>query len=80
MNVPQRDPHAEARRRIVRRATLYSVGFLAAGVIIAVAGAAFVAWLLSRGSLPFMQTWLVVTLIIVLPGLAAAVWKLIRNR
>lgn len=80
MSVSKRDPHAEARRQIVRRATLYSVGFLAAGLGIAVVGAALIAWLLSRGPLPFMQTWLVVTLIVVLPALAAAVWKLIRNR
>jgi uncharacterized protein YacL len=76
----RRDAHAAARRQIVRRATLYSVGFLAAGLAIALAGAALVAWLMSRGNLPFLQTWLVITIIIVLPGLLAAVWKLIRDR
>jgi len=72
--------HDEARRQIIRRATYFSVGFLAAGLVIALAGAAFVAWLFSRGSLPFFETWLVVTAIIVLPGLVAAVWKRIRDR
>jgi uncharacterized protein YacL len=76
----RRDENDDARRQIVRRATIYSVSFLAAGLIIAVAGAAFVAWLLSRGSLPFMKTWLIVTAIIVLPGLVATIWKLIRGR
>ena len=75
-----RDEHDSARRQIVRRATLYSVGFLAAGIIIAVGGAALVAWLLTRAGLPFMKTWLVVTAIIVLPGLLATIWKLIRGR
>jgi uncharacterized protein YacL len=67
--------HDEVRRQIIRRATYFSVGFLAAGLVIALAGAAFVAWLFSRGSLPFFETWLVVTAIIVLPGLVAAVWN-----
>ena len=72
--------HDEVRRQIIRRATYFSVGFLAAGLVIALAGAAFVAWLFSRGSLPFFETWLVVTAIIVLPGLVAAAWKRIRDR
>lgn len=72
--------HADARRKIIRRATLFSVGFLATGLVIALAGAALVAWLFSRGRLPFFETWLVVTAIIVLPGMVAAAWKLIRDR
>ena len=62
------------------RATLYSIAFLAAGLAIALAGAAFVAWLFSRAGLPFLKTWLIITAIIVLPGLLAALWKLIRGR
>ena len=76
----ERDEHADARRQILRRATLYSVGFLAAGVGIAVAGAAFVAWLLTHAGMPFTKTWLIVTVIIILPGLLATLWKLIRGR
>lgn len=71
---------ASVSRQIVRRATLYSLGFLAAALVIALAGAAFVAWLFSRGRLPFFETWLVITAVIVLPGLAAAAWKVIRDR
>ena len=76
----RRDEQAAARRQIVRRATLYSVGFLAAGLITAVVGAAFVAWLLSHAGLPFTRTWLIVTGIILLPGLLATIWKMIRGR
>jgi hypothetical protein len=67
-------------RQIVRRATMYSLGFFAAALFIALAGAALVAWLFSRGTLPFFETWLVITAVIVLPGLAATAWKLIRGR
>jgi high-affinity Fe2+/Pb2+ permease len=74
------DPQRAARRQIMRRATLYSLGFMLAGIVIAVAGAALVAWLLSRGRLPFLETWIVVLLIIVLPGLIATVWKTFRGR
>ncbi|HEX2166652.1 MAG TPA: hypothetical protein VHG09_05380 [Longimicrobiales bacterium] len=76
----RRDEHADARRQIVRRATLYTAGFLAAGIIIALGGAALVAWLLTRAGLPFIRTWLVLTAIIVLPGLLATIWKMIRGR
>ena len=71
---------ASVSRQIVRRATLYSLGFFAAALFIALAGAALVAWLFSRGGLPFFETWLVITAVIVLPGLAATAWKLIRGR
>jgi uncharacterized protein YacL len=76
----RRDEHDDARRHIVRKATLYSVVFLAAGLGVALAGAALIAWLLSRAGLPFTRTWLVVAAIIVLPGLVATIWKLIRDR
>lgn len=76
----RRDEHAAARKQILRRATLYSVGFLAAGLFIAVAGAAFVAWLLNHAGMPFRKTWLIVMAIIVLPGLLATIWKMIRGR
>ncbi|MBR9988972.1 MAG: hypothetical protein KFH98_04405 [Gemmatimonadetes bacterium] len=76
----RRDEHDHARRQIVRRATLYSIAFLAAGLTIAVAGAAFVAWMLGRAGMPFMRTWLILSGIIVLPGLLATIWKLVRGR
>jgi hypothetical protein len=78
--VNRRDEHAAARKQILRRATLYSMGFLAAGLFIAIAGAAFVAWLLSHAGMPFRKTWLIVMAIIVLPGLLATIWKMIRGR
>lgn len=74
------DIHDENRREIMRRATMYTTGFLVAAVAIALIGAAFVAWLLTWRGLPFVRTWLIATAIILLPGLTAAVWNLIRDR
>ncbi|HUF52108.1 MAG TPA: hypothetical protein VMN60_14885 [Longimicrobiales bacterium] len=76
----QHDPHADARRTIMRRASLYTAAFLGAGVAIAITGAALIAWLLSRLGHPFLRTWLILAVIIVLPGLTAAIWKTIRRR
>ncbi|CAN5598173.1 hypothetical protein BH23GEM10_BH23GEM10_05850 [soil metagenome] len=74
------DPQAETRREIMRRASLYTTSFLAAALGIAVVGAAFVAWLLSLIGMPFLSTWLIAVVIVVLPGLTAAIWNLIRGR
>ncbi|CAN5862196.1 hypothetical protein BH23GEM9_BH23GEM9_09890 [soil metagenome] len=76
------EPDAESviRKKLLRRATVYTAAFLGAGVAIAVLGAALIAWLLTYTGQPFRRTWLVVTLIIVLPGMLAALWKLVRGR
>jgi hypothetical protein len=76
----QHDPTGDARRKIVRRATLYTASFVAAAVGVAIIGAAVVAWLLTFAGQPFRRTWLILTIIIVLPGLLAALWRLIRER
>jgi len=65
----------EKQRRIVRRATLITVGFILAAVVVAVGGSALVAWFLSLNGLPFRTTWLVLTIVVlVVPviGYAAA--------
>lgn len=80
MRRPDNDAGSAERDRIVRRATLYTLSFLGAGLGIAVVGGAFVAWILRWAGQPFLRTWLIATAIIVLPGLAAAIWKLFRER
>jgi ABC-type glycerol-3-phosphate transport system permease component len=77
---PERGDDAARRRAVVRRATMWSAIFTVAAVVVALLGAALVAWLLTWTGLPFRRTWLVVTLVIVLPGLLAAVWRFIRER
>jgi hypothetical protein len=77
---PDHDDGSAERGRIVRRATLYSLSFLGAGLGIAIVGGAFIAWILRWAGQPFLRTWLIATAIIVLPGLAAATWKFFRER
>jgi uncharacterized protein YacL len=64
----------------VRRAGLYSVLLVGAALLVALIGAALVAWLLTFTGMPFGWTWLIVTLVIVLPGLVGALWRLFRDR
>ena len=70
------DAAARARRNLL----LYSTAFAAAALAVALLGAAGIAWLARRAGLPFLKTWLIVSAIIVLPGLTAAVWQLVRKR
>lgn len=75
-----RDPEAQARRRIVMRATLYMYGFLTAAIVVALGGAALIAWFASRRGFPFLQTWLVLSMIILLPSLLMLVWRAVKER
>lgn len=77
---PWRDSNAEARRKIVARATLYLYAFLAAAIVVAVGGAALLAWLLTGVGLPFRETWIVLAIIIVLPSIVILVWRAVRGR
>jgi membrane protein implicated in regulation of membrane protease activity len=54
-------------------------GFLAAGLIVAIGGSALVALLMSRGGLPFLQTWLVITAIVLIPSLLGMVIRAVRE-
>lgn len=68
------EPDREAVRRALRRAALYSYGLLAAAVIVAVAGGALVAWILSRMGFPFLLTWLILAAVmLVIPLIAVGV-------
>jgi len=74
------DPEAEERRRILKRATLYVYGFIGAGLVVAVAGAALIALLLRSRGLPFFKTWVVLALVILVPAGLALVWREVRER
>jgi hypothetical protein len=73
-------PRDERWQAAVRRAGLYSALFVGAAVFVAVTGAALIAWLLTFTGRPFARSWLVLTLLIVLPGLAGALWRVLRER
>jgi hypothetical protein len=75
-----RDPGAEVRRRIVFRATLYVYGFMIAAIVVAVGGAALVALLVARAGLPFVKTWIVLSVVILLPSLLMLVWRAFKER
>lgn len=73
----------EARRnvrRIVLRASLYAWGFLVAAILVALGGSALLAWLLTRIGLPFVRTWITVSIIVLLPSLIGIVWRTVRDR
>ncbi len=55
------DPHREERKRILRRATLYTYVPLALAVVVALGGSAFIAWVFMVTGLPFLPTWLVLS-------------------
>lgn len=74
------DSHADARRKIVARATLYLYTFLGAAVVVAIGGAALMAWLLSRIGFPFRETWIVLVIVIVLPSVLMLLWRATRDR
>ena len=74
------DEHREVVRRALRRATLYSYGLFAAAVIVAVAGAALVAWILSRLGFPFLLTWLILAAVMLIIPLIAVAVGAVRER
>lgn len=70
----------QERRRILRRAALYTYGFLFAAIAVAVIGAAVVAWLLSFTGVPFRETWLVLIVIILVVPLIGQLVEALRKR
>jgi FtsH-binding integral membrane protein len=73
------DESARARQRIIRRASLLTAGFFAAGLAIAVGGAALIAWLLRYAGMPFLETWLVIVAVTVVVALGGALWNARRS-
>lgn len=74
------DREARVRRDILRRASLYSYGMLAVTLAVAVGGSALIAWVLSRGGLPFRPTWVVLTVIVLMPPLVRFTVEALRRK
>lgn len=70
----------EARRRILRRASLFTLGFSLAAIAVAVAGSALVAWFLSITGLPFRATWLSLSGFVLAVPLAGQLVGAVRER
>jgi membrane protein implicated in regulation of membrane protease activity len=71
---------ADRLRKVVRRATFYAYGLWAITIITAVGGAALIAWLLTRSGLPFLETWIVIVVVVLVPSLLRLVWRAVRER
>jgi len=72
---------AQVRRDILRRASLFSYGMLTVTLVVAVGGAALIALVLSSaGDLPFRETWLVLTALVLVPPLLRIAFRALRNR
>lgn len=64
---------SDTRRRIVRRASFYTIGFISTTLVVAAAGSALIAWFLTLSGLPFRATWLALTLtVLAVPPLGMA--------
>lgn len=67
------------RRRIVRRISYVTWGLAAAAVVLALAGGALIAWILTGTDLPFVRTWVILSaLLLAVPAavhLAPKPWK-----
>ena len=68
MNERPRDEDAERRRRIIRTATIYTYGLFAVTVIVAFGGAALVALIVRIPTLSYVEEWLVISAIVLLPS------------
>ena len=60
------DEFDRERRRIIRRMGLLTWGLGAAAVLLAVGGGALIAWFFERMGYPFVRTWIVISLLLIL--------------
>ncbi|NLG60633.1 MAG: hypothetical protein GX539_00195 [Candidatus Cloacimonetes bacterium] len=59
---------AEERRRIIRRAGLYTWGLFAVTMFIALGGAALIALLMRVPGVSFVKRWLVISALVLVPA------------
>lgn len=73
------DEHDRNRRRILRRLDWILVAIWSGVVLVALGGGALIAWVLTGAGLPFLRTWLTVSVLLVaVPTLVHLMPK--RNR
>jgi ABC-type Fe3+ transport system permease subunit len=67
----------ETRRRILRRASYYTISFISTTLAVAAAGSALIAWFLTLSGLPFRATWIALMItVLAVPPLGMAVGAL----
>jgi len=73
------EDYDKERRRILKQISLITWGLAAAAVVVAALGGALIAWIFTGAGLPFLRTWLIVSLLLLaVPGavhLAPRPWK-----
>lgn len=65
---PEERAAAEERRRIIRRAGLYTWGLFATAMFVAFGGAALVALLVPVPGVSFVSRWLVISALVLVPA------------
>lgn len=65
------------RKRILRRLALLTWGVWAAAAGLALAGGALIAWLFQIAGLPFLRTWLIVSVILL--AVPAAIHLIVKR-
>lgn len=60
----------EERRRIIHQISVLTWGLTAGAVFFAVLGGALLAWILTGAGLPFLRTWLIVSVLLLAAPLA----------
>lgn len=79
MSAGSGDEVARARiRSILRKAALYAWGFFGAALATVLGGAALMAWVLTKAGLPFLESWLVMATLVLLPSLIGIAWRAAR--
>ena len=73
------DPTAEIRRTLMRQANQQMYTFIAVAVIVALLGAALVAFLLRGAGWPFLRTWGILVAVLLLPPAVGAVIRNVRS-
>ena len=73
------DDFDRQRRRILRKISLLTWGLIGAAVLLAIGGGAIIAWLFQGAGLPFIRTWIILSLLLlavpVLVHVAPKPWR-----
>ncbi len=73
------EEYDEERRRIIRQISVLTWGLLGGVLFFAIVGGALLAWIMTFAGLPFLRTWLIVSLLLLavplLVHIAPKPWK-----
>jgi hypothetical protein len=61
--VKRPEDYDEERRRIIRQISVLTWGLTAGAIFFAILGGVLIAWILTGAGLPFLRTWLILSLL-----------------